>query len=324
MKKVLVLGGTGFVGSHLCEKLVRAGWDVTVATRKRDHARSVQHLSPLTVRELNVLDYGVLTRVVAGYDAVVNLVGTLHGTAAEFRKVHAELPQNLAASRYLAGVSRLVHVSALGANPKNPDAAPSQYLRSKSTGEAILLADADGLALTILRPSVAFGAGDQFLNQFASLQKRFPVLPLACAEARFQPVWVEDLAQAIVKSLERQAPGVQTLEACGPDVLTLRQLVQMAGRFSGVNRGQGRPIVGLPQWAGRLQARVLELLPGAPLLSRDNLASMQVANVATHGMPGLERLGIQPAALEPIARDYLSQGTPWHDLLGVRHRSHWR
>jgi NADH dehydrogenase len=186
------------------------------------------------------------------------------------------------------------------------------------------LAHCQQLALTILRPSVIFGAGDKFLNLFASLQKVFPFVPLAGADARFQPVWVEDVAHAVVKSLERVGIEPLTLEACGPEVFTLQQLVEMSGRLAGISRGQGRWVVGLPQWAGTLQARLMEFKPGDPLMSRDNLASMQVPSMATPGKQGLEALGLQAAALVPVARDYLSQGAPWHDLLGVRLRSHWR
>jgi uncharacterized protein YbjT (DUF2867 family) len=171
---------------------------------------------------------------------------------------------------------------------------------------------------------VIFGQGDKFLNLFARLQKVLPVLPLAGAQARFQPVWVEDVASAVVQSLQRQGAGLQTLEACGPEVFTLKQLVQLSARLAGVNQGHGRPVLGLPHWAASWQARLMELQPGGPLMSRDNLASMQVANVASPGMPGLAALGISAAALGPIARDYLAQGAPWHELMGVRLRSHWR
>ncbi len=324
MKNALLLGGTGFVGAHVCEKLVRAGWSVTVATRRAQNAREVQHLPSLTVLEVDVHDASALARAAAGHDAVVNLVAILHGSPAAFQRVHVELPRKIAAACSAAGVTQLVHISALGANAQNPAALPSLYLRSKSQGEAVLLASCSQLALTILRPSVIFGAGDKFLNLFASLQKLFPFMPLAGADARFQPVWVEDVATAVVKSLERSAPGVQTLEACGPGVYTLKELVEISAKLAGVNRGRGRPVIGLPNWAGQLQARMMELKPGEPLMSRDNLASMQVPSVATPGMPGLEALGLQPAALEPVARDYLSQGSPWHDLLGVRLRSHFR
>ena len=324
MKNVLILGGTGFVGAHVCEKLVRAGWAVTVATRRRSNARDVMHLPGLTVQELDVHDAAALARVAQGHDAIVNLVAILHGTQAAFDKVHVELPQKIADACASAGVAKLLHISALGVHVQKPGSLPSMYLRSKSMGEAVLLATCSQLALTVLRPSVIFGAGDKFLNVFASLQKVFPFMPLAGAEARFQPVWVEDVATAVVKSLERSGAGVQTLEACGPEVFTLKQLVELSATLAGVNRGQGRPVFAIPAWAGTLQARLMELKPGEPLMSRDNLASMQVPSVATPGTPGLEALGIQPAALRGIARDYLSQGSPWHDLLGVRQRSHFR
>ena len=324
MKNVLVLGGSGFVGAHVCEKLVRAGYAVTVPTRRWNNARSVLHLPTVTVQEMDVHDSAALTRVVAGHGAVVNLVAILHGNEAAFRRAHVELPQKIADACYRTSVRHLVHVSALGADPLEPQDRPSLYLRTKSLGEALLLANCGATALTVLRPSVVFGARDRFLNVFASLQKVLPVVPLAGADARFQPVWVEDLASAVVKSLQRPGGGVQTLEACGPEVFTLKQLVQLAGKLSGATEGRGRPVIGLPYWAGWLQAMLMELKPGEPLMSRDNLASMQVPNVATPGMPGLAALGIHPAAVEPIARDYLSEGSPWHDLLGVRARSHWR
>jgi NADH dehydrogenase len=318
MKNVLILGGTGFVGSHVCEKLVRAGWTVTVATRRRSNARNVMHLPSLTIQELDVHDEAALGRVAHGQDAVVNLVAILHGTQAAFDKVHVELPQKIANVCSRAEVGRLVHVSALGATTQNPGSLPSMYLRSKSMGEVVLLAGCSQLALTVLRPSVIFGQGDQFLNVFASLQRLFPFMPLAGASARFQPVWVEDVATAVVKALERGGSGVQTLEVCGPEVFTLKQLVELSANLAGINRGHGRPVFGIPRWAGDLQARMMELMPGAPLMSRDNLASMEVPNVATPGMPGLSDLGIQAAALRPIAADYLTQGASWHALLGVR------
>jgi NADH dehydrogenase len=276
------------------------------------------HLPSLTVQELDVHNALALERAAQGQDAIVNLVAILHGTQAAFDKVHVELPQKIAAACASAQVGRLVHVSALGVNAQKPGSPPSMYLRSKSMGEAMLLASCSQLALTILRPSVIFGQGDQFLNVFASLQKVFPFMPLAGADARFQPVWVEDVATAVVKALERIAPGVQTLEACGPEVFTLKQLVEISATLAGVNRGRGRPVFGIPNWAGDLQARMMEMMPGAPLMSRDNLASMQVANVATPGMPDLSALGIQVAALQPIAAEYLTQGASWHALLGVR------
>jgi NADH dehydrogenase len=324
MKNILVLGGTGFVGSHVCEKLVRSGYTVTVATRRLSQAQSVLHLPSTKVVVLDVHDLNALRGAMPGHDAVINLVAILHGNQAAFDKVHVQLPRKVAEACQSTGVRQLVHISALGADAQKPEALPSMYLRSKSLGEAALQALSQELVLTILRPSVIFGAGDKFLNLFASLQKVFPFVPLAGADARFQPVWVEDVATAVVKSLERTGTEPLTLEACGPEAFTLQQLVELSGRLAGIDRGRGRTVMGLPRWAGALQARLMEFKPGEPLMSRDNLASMEVPNVATPGMPGLEAMGIHAAALAPIAGDYLSRGAPWHDLLGVRMRSHWR
>jgi NADH dehydrogenase len=317
MKNVLLVGGTGFVGAHVCEKMVRQGWRVTVPTRRRSNARHLQHLSLVTLLELDVHDEVALAKAMQGHDAVVNLVAVLHGTQAVFERVHVTLPQKLARACSAANVKQLVHVSALGANAQQPQSAPSMYLRSKGEGEAVLLraagsADSAAFDLTILRPSVIFGAEDKFLNVFAKLQKVLPVMPLAGAAARFQPVWVEDVANAVVRCLARgrtrlavNAPLV--LELCGPDVFTLRELVQLSAQLSAINGGRGRPVLALPQWLARLQARLMALAPGEPLMSLDNLDSMQIDNVASGKLPGLSYLGIAPAALVPIASAYLGR-----------------
>ena len=294
MNKVLVLGGTGFVGRHLCEKAAQLNCRLTVPTRQPDTGKSVLPLPWVDVVVADIHDEVVLTALVRGHDAVVNLVAILHGNEDSFTHVHVALPQKLVRACQAGGVRRVVHVSALGAAAD----APSMYQRSKAQGEAALVAG--GLDLSILRPSVIFGAGDQFMNLFARLQSLFPVMPLAGAETRFQPVWVEDVAQALVQLLlHPHAPPV--LEAVGPDVFTLRQLVQLAGRAS----GHERMVVGLPMALARIQARIMELAPGIPLMSRDNLDSMQVDNIATPGTPGLPALGIQPGALAAIAPSFL-------------------
>ena len=334
MKNILILGGTGFVGAHVCEKLVRAGWHVTVPTRRRANAQQVSHLPGLTVLEADVHDEAVLTQLVAGHDAVVNLVAILHGTQAAFEKTHVALPQKLARACLAGGVKQLVHVSAMGADAQQPESAPSMYLRSKGQGEAVLIQAAagagaaakSGFALTILRPSVIFGADDQFINLFARLQKVFPVMPLAGAKARFQPVWVEDVAAAVVQCLAPAGAtvgqGPRIIEVCGPDVFTLAELVKMSAQLSGVCEGRGRPVIALPRWMGLIQAFMMELAPGQPLMSRDNLDSMQIDNVATGQWPGLQSLGITPSALPPIAQDYLTQSLPGYGLPGIRRRSH--
>jgi NADH dehydrogenase len=313
MKKIFVLGGTGFLGGHVCEKLTRAGFALTVATRRAVNGRKVQHLPGLTLQEMDVHDKQALEHAVSGHDAVVNLVAILHGNSESFAKAHVTLPKKILAACQANEVRRLVHISALGADALNPENRPSEYLRSKSRGEALLLAAASSLPeldLTIIRPSVIFGADDKFLNLFAKLQAVFPIMPLAGANARFQPVWVEDVALGVVRALQRGVRGgecSETIEACGPNVLTLRELVQMAARLSGAGGSMGRPVIALPEWVGRLQARLMELAPGEPLMSRDNLDSMKVDNIASGTLPGLGEWGIAPAALEPIARHYLGR-----------------
>ena len=311
MKKILILGGTGFVGRHVCEKLARLQWRVTVPTRRLASARHLLMLPLLDLVEADVHDEAALVRLLAGHDAVVNLVAILHGSEAAFARVHVELPQKLARVCAAAGVTRLVHVSALGAAAD----APSMYQRSKAQGEAALRAA--GLALSVLRPSVIFGAEDRFLNLFARLQQLFPVVPLAGATTRFQPVWVEDVAQAVVACLQDERSLGQTYEACGPEVLTLKQLVQLAGR----QVGRARPVIGLPTALGRLQARLMEFAPGQPLMSRDNLDSMKVDNVASGTLPGLAALGITPAAPSTIAPTYLGSAGPRSGLLGLRNKT---
>ena len=299
MKKILILGGTGFVGRHLCEKLAGLPWRVTVATRRRANAKHLQMLPMVDIAEVSSHDTAALTPLLAEHDAVVNLVAILHGTEAAFEKAHVQLPLELARACDSAGLRRIVHISALGASLD----APSMYQRSKARGEAILLAS--GLDVTVLRPSVIFGAEDKFLNTFASLQNIFPVIPLAGSTARFQPVWVEDVASALVRCLDDKNTIGKTFEACGPDVFTLKQLVQLAGQYSGVNHGEGRPVIGLPDALARLQARLMELAPGEPLMSRDNLDSMKADNIASGKLPGLEALGIKVSALSAIAPTYL-------------------
>jgi len=299
---LLLLGGTGFVGRSLCEKRVeraRGGEGrITVPSRQPQRAKAIQLLPTVEVVDADVHDEKQLARLVAGRDAVVNLVAILHGSEAAFQHVHVELPRKLARACQAAGVRRVVHVSALGAAAN----APSRYLRSKAEGEAVLRAA--GLDLTVLRPSVIFGTEDRFLNLFARLQALFPLMPLAGAGARFQPVWVNDVAQAIVNSLDRRDSIGQTYECVGPRVYTLAELVRLAGRWS----GHERPVIPLPAALGQLQAMLMEWLPGEPLMSRDNLASMQVANVASGTHPGLDALGIQPTALEGVMPEWLARG----------------
>lgn len=300
MKKVLVLGGTGFVGRAVCEHLAAhsPSLRIVVPTRRTQHARQLTALPTVEVVQADVHDDAALARLVPGCDAVINLVAILHGSAAAFDKVHVQLPRHLAQACSAAKVLRMVHVSALGVGAE-VNAAPSNYLRSKTAGEHVL--EQSGLELTLLRPSVIFGAEDSFLNLFAKLQAFAPFMPLAGSTSRFQPVWVDDVASAIVHALQQRDSIGKTYELAGPTVYTLGELVRLAGRWS----GHERPVLPLPEFIGRMQALTMELLPGPTLMSRDNVDSMKLPNVASGKLPGLAELGITAAALEAIAPGYL-------------------
>ncbi|MEY3652247.1 MAG: hypothetical protein RL739_417 [Pseudomonadota bacterium] len=294
MQKILVLGGSGFIGHHVCEALERAGLYATVPTRRLP-ARSVQMLPRVTVVRADVHDPVQLSALVRGHDAVINLVAILHGTAHSFDHVHVQMPRLLAQACVDQGVRRLVHMSALGVDVNGP----SMYLRSKAQGDAVLqdMVARHGLQLTLLQPSVVFGADDRFINVFAQLQALAPVVPLACAQAPFQPVWVQDVAQALVTALLSPTSHGQRYELVGPEVFTLAQLVRLAGEWA----GHPRPIWPLPEALAQAQAWVMEHLPGPTLMSRDNLASMQTPNVASGACPGLSALGVpSPAHISSV------------------------
>ncbi|MDH5285869.1 MAG: complex I NDUFA9 subunit family protein [Betaproteobacteria bacterium] len=292
-RDVLVLGGTGFVGRHVVAKLAAQGHRVVVPTRRRDRAREVVLLPTVTVVEASVSDSRRLAELVARADCVVNLVGILHEQGREtFAAAHVELPRSVVAACKSAGVRRLVHMSALGASADGP----SRYQRSK--GEAEALVAASGLDWTILRPSVIFGRGDSFLAMFAKLLRLMPVVALAAPNARFQPVWIGDVAHCFAHSVDDARTIGQRYDLCGPQVYTLRELVAYVGRVS----GHPRPIVPLGPGLSALQARLLELLP-VKLMTRDNLASMSRDNVSDAPFPPV--FGIEPRALEAIAPEYL-------------------
>lgn len=296
---LLIIGGSGFLGRAVCAELIQrsggGGGRLTVPSRQPQRAKALQMLPTVELLGADVHDDAQLARLVAGRDAVINLVGILHGREADFQRAHVELPNRIAHACRHAGVRRLVHVSALGAQAGTP----SMYLRSKAAGEAVL--QQSGLEVTVLRPSVMFGEEDQFMNLFARLQRVLPVLPLGGADARFQPVWVQDVAAAVAQALARGAAAARSYECAGPKVYTLEQLVRLAGRWS----GHPRPVIALPEGLARLQAGLMEWLPGTPLMSRDNLDSMRVPNVANEALPGLDALGVRRTGLDAVVPDYL-------------------
>jgi NADH dehydrogenase len=294
VKKILVLGGSGFVGRHVCSRLSLQHHHITVPTRRLP-ARHIQMMPGVSVVQADVHDPKQLQALVHGHDVVINLIAILHGNEDDFNRAHVTLPMNLARACHAENVTRLIHISALGADVHGP----SMYQRSKGRGELALLSAAQQapLGLTLIRPSVIFGKDDQFINLFAKLQKVFPVMPLAGANTRFQPVWVHDVAQAIVHCVNTPSTEGHMFEACGPDVMTLAELVQLAGRWV----GQARPILPLPYAIGWLQALLMEWAPGPTLMSRDNLDSMKVNSIATPHVPGLRALGItEPKSIKRL------------------------
>lgn len=298
LNDVLVLGGSGFVGRHVCHQLVSRGFRVTVPTRDRERAkRNLITLPTADVVTADIHDTETLTRLVRGCGAVINLVGVLHNgrRTRSFREAHVELARKVVAACRTAGVRRLLHMSALNAAPD----APSNYLRSK--GEAEQIVRGSELDYTIFRPSVIFGREDRFLNLFAGMQRMLPVVALAMPEARFQPVFVEDVAQVYAESVTRLDTFGASYDLAGPKVYTLRELVRYVGEVT----GHKRPIIGLSPGLSRLQGLVMGLSP-VKLLTRDNVASMTLDSVTEAPLP----FGVSPTALEGVAPTWLAHRTP--------------
>jgi uncharacterized protein YbjT (DUF2867 family) len=302
---VAVLGGSGFVGKQVCAALAAQGYRVRIATRDRERAKRQLILLPTAeVERIDVHDPAALARFVQGAEAVVNLVGVLHDGRgpASFREAHVELARKVVAACRASGARRLLHMSALAAGRE----APSAYLRSKGEAEAIVRDS--GLAWTAFRPSVIFGRGDSFLGLFARMLGTFPVIPLACPGARFQPVYVEDVAAAFARGLPRLDSAGRAFELCGPRVYSLRELVEYVGQVT----GRQRPIIGLNDAASYAQAFAMEVPPfrqilGAAgmLMTRDNYHSMKVDSVCAEALP----FGITPTPLESVAPGWLGERT---------------
>lgn len=299
VKKITVLGGSGFVGSSLIAKLDAAGYAVTVLTRKREAAKHLILLPNVQVLECNVLDTQALKNALQGADAVINLIGILHQSRRlRFDRVHHQLPAQLAAICVELGIKRLIHMSSLCASAD----APSEYLRSKAAGEAALAKYAKQLNITVFKPSIIFGRDDKFINLFASLIKCLPVILLAKPNAKFQPIWVEDLASCFAASVQNRNTYGQTYELAGPKVYTFRALVKQIMQVI----GKQRPIIGLSDKLSFAQAFMMELLP-VKLMSRDNVRSMQVDSVSAAAFPA--EFCITPASMEAIIPEYLVDAT---------------
>jgi len=296
--KIFMLGGSGFVGRAIATRLVRENHDLRILSRRRERHRDLLVYPQITLVDGDVHDMGLLRTLFQGVDVVINLVGILNEGGRDgrgFRHAHVELAGKVAEACHQTKVRRLLHMSALNAGPGSP----SHYLRSKAEAESLLHREqARGLLVTSFRPSVIFGPGDSFLNRFAGLLKTIPVaFPLACARARFQPVYVGDVASAFAAAIGDHHSFGQRYDLCGPRVYTLRQLVEYTARLIGVKRR----IIELSPWQSWLQAAAMEWVPGKPF-SIDNYRSLQVDSVCDGEHP--PRVATV-TALEDVAPGYL-------------------
>ncbi len=309
--QVCILGGTGFIGRALVARLAADGHAVKVLTRDRAGNRDLLVLPTVRLVSADAHDPAVLEREFAGCDVVVNLVGILnerrlgHGKGAEFRRVHTELPKKVVRACRAAGVRRYLHMSGLKADSQR---GPSHYLKSKGEAEDFIRREcADGSPdFVIFQPSVVFGPGDEFINKFAAMLPLIPgVMPLACAGARFAPVYVGDVAEAFARCIDRSDVAGQTFQLCGPEVHTLGEIVNDTAAALGLRRW----ILPLPDVASRVQAAIMDYVPGKPF-STDNYLSATLDSVCD--CDGLAALGIERTSMRGIVPAYLRANSGRH------------
>ncbi|MFW5439764.1 MAG: complex I NDUFA9 subunit family protein [Methylophilaceae bacterium] len=300
IKKICVIGGAGFVGSSIVSKLDAAGYQVKVLTRHRERAKHLILLPNVQVETCNIHNASALIDSLRGSDAVINLVGILHESKRNtFESIHHHLPKRIATLCNELTISRFIHMSALGSSEQ----APSEYLRSKARGEVALSEFRGGVDMTIFGPSVIFGRGDSFITLFASLIKFLPVIFLAKPRAKFQPVWVEDVATVFVNSIQNTDTYAKHYNLVGPKVYNLRELVQKTMLVM----GKKRPIIGLNDTLSYLQAWFMELLP-VKLMTRDNVRSMEVDSVSE--IPMAKEIAMPMMSLEAVMPEYIINKTP--------------
>lgn len=305
MRKICLLGGTGFVGKHLSSRLIKMGWQVRVLTRRSEQYPELRLVPNLELVSTKVYEQEQLNTHLAGCEAVVNLVGILNESGNKgtgFRKTHVELPQKVVAACQQNQIKRLLHLSALNADAKQ---GTSHYLRTKGEAEEFVRTVAD-LQVTCFRPSVIFGEGDTFFNRFAGqLRLSSPIFPLPSGRAKFAPVWVGDVVAAMVQAILNPQHYGQRYDLCGPKVYTLQELVAYTAKLLGLKRY----IIPLGDKSSYLTARFLELFPYKPY-SRDNYLSTQMDNICADNNHHWQRLGITPRTVETIVPKYLTASTP--------------
>jgi uncharacterized protein YbjT (DUF2867 family) len=295
---IVVLGGTGFLGTRLAARLIKDGHRVTVLSRDAQQHKHLLVLPGLSLENCDVYQEAQLSERFRGQDVVINLIGILNerGFGGDgFRRAHTQLAQNVLQAARFAGVTRLLQVSAL----KAAIDAPSYYLRTKGEAEKLIREQTGALDWTIFQPSVMFGPGDSFLNRFARLLAAIPLIfPLAKPNTRFQPVFVDDVVDALLRALHGGASSRQTYQLGGPKIFTLRETVELVAKLT----GRRRWIIALPNFAARLQALIMDFVPGRPF-SSDNYRSLKVDSVCSDD--GFARLGIQPQSMAASARQFL-------------------
>ncbi len=295
-QNVCLIGGSGFLGTELADQLSRHGTDgnvkITVLTRDDRRTKSLRVVPTVNVVQVNPYDPAALSRAFENQDVVINLVGILNNSVGgTFEEAHVTLAQNIVTAATEQNTSRLIQVSSLHADAEN---GPSDYLRTK--GKAAQLLKDSGLPVTIFCPSVIFGNGDGLYTRFANLLHAMPFMPLACAEARFAPVYVGDVAKAIVDSLDDPSTIGQSYNLCGPDIYTLQEIVEYTASVLEIKR----KIIPLPNAIAKVQAFMMELIPGKPF-SRDNYKSLQVDSICENTDSH------QPTSVQKIVPTYLGK-----------------
>ncbi|HYD26906.1 complex I NDUFA9 subunit family protein [Brevundimonas sp.] len=300
---ITVFGGSGFVGGQVVRVLARRGWRIRVAVRRPDRAWKLQtsgHVGQIQAVRCDATDPAQVEAALQGADAAINLIGILYEAGKRsFEAMHVEAARNIAVGCAAARIDRLVHVSAIGANPESG----SKYALTKAAGEmAVREAKPDAV---IVRPSVVFGAGDSFLNKFAAMASISPALPLiGGGKTRFQPVYVGDVAEAIARAVERSDAAGRTFELGGPEVMTFEDILKLILRETRRRNG----LIPLPFFAARgigSLAQLSSIVGIAPVLTRDQAVSLETDNVVADGAEGLAELGIEPTGIEAIAPAYL-------------------
>jgi NADH dehydrogenase len=315
-RTVCILGGTGFVGRQIAGQLVQQGYSVRIPTRNRQRARELLVLPGIEIVSADVHDEAVLPRLLAGADAVVNLVGILNEKGHDgsgFRFAHIELVEKLIGACQETGVEHLLQMSALKANAET---GPSHYLRSKGAAErALKNLCGDELNYTIFQPSVIFGPDDSFINRFAQILRYSPILPLARPNARFAPVYVADVARAVCAALTDHNAYNRSFQLYGPEEYTLQEIVTQIAQILGVRR----LIIPLPDSLSRIQAWLMDYVIPGKIFTMDNYHSMAVSSTGTEN--GLATLGLTATSMRVVVPRYLGRDDRQKQLAVLRERS---